>query len=76
VLNSGGGWSAVLEIGDSEDETALCLALIDDGVAVRPGFRYGFDRNGYLVVSLLPRPEVFSDGLDRLDGRLRKPLLR
>ncbi|HYS80062.1 MAG TPA: pyridoxal phosphate-dependent aminotransferase [Anaeromyxobacteraceae bacterium] len=76
VLNSGGGWSAVLEIGDSEDEAALCLALIDDGVAVQPGFRCGFDRNGYLVVSLLPRPEVFSDGLDRLEGRLRRPLQR
>jgi alanine-synthesizing transaminase len=75
VLNSGGGWSAVLEIGDSENETALCLALIDDGVAVQPGLRYGFERNGYLVVSLLPRPEVFSDGLGRLDRRLRSPLL-
>jgi len=75
VLNSGGGWSAVLEIGDSDDEIALCLALIDDGVAVQPGLRYGFERNGYLVVSLLPRPEAFSDGLDRLDRRLRSPLL-
>jgi hypothetical protein len=72
-LSSGGGWSAVLEIGAAWDEEALCLRLLDDGVVLRPGFLDGFDRNGYLVLSLLPDPATFSEALDRLERRLREP---
>jgi len=74
VLGSGGGWWAVLEIGAANDEEELCISLLDEGVVVRPGFEYGFEANGYLVLSLLPTPETFCAGLDRLDACLRKPL--
>jgi alanine-synthesizing transaminase len=74
LLRSAGGWSAVLQIGEASEEEALCLALLEDGVAVQPGFFYDFPRNGHLVVSLLPRPETFRDGLARIEGRLRLAL--
>ncbi len=70
-LRSGGGWSAVLRMGEAVDEEALCLALLDDGVVVQPGFFYDFERRGQLVVSLLPEPDVFREGLARVGRRLR-----
>jgi hypothetical protein len=67
----GGGWSAVIRIGELADEEALCQALLEeDAVAVQPGFFYDFDRPGHLVVSLLPRPATFREGLSRLAARL------
>ncbi len=75
LLQSGGGWSAVLQIGGAEEEQALCLALLEDGVLIRPGAFYDFQHSGYLVVSLLPAPETFREGLERLERRLRRPLL-
>lgn len=71
ALRSGGGWSAVLRIGESLDEEALCLALLEDGVVAQPGFFYDFERRGHLVLSLLPEPDVFREGVERLARRLR-----
>ena len=70
LLRSAGGWSAVLRIGETVDEEALCLALLDDGVAVQPGFFFDFGRNGHLVLSLLPMPDAFAAGIERLVRRL------
>lgn len=72
ALRSGGGWSAVLRIGETLDEEALCLELLAGGVVVQPGFFYDFQRPGHLVVSLLPEPEVFREGLARVVARLRR----
>ncbi len=74
LLRSAGGWSAVLQIGEANEEEALCLALLEEGVAVQPGFFYDFPRNGYLVVSLLPGPETFREGLARVERCLRRAL--
>jgi aspartate/methionine/tyrosine aminotransferase len=71
-LPSDGGWSAVLRIGETLDEEQVCLDLLADGVAVQPGFFYDFERPGHLIVSLLPEPEVFQDGLARVVARLRR----
>ncbi len=70
----GGGCWAVLQIGAAEEEESLCLALLEEGLAVQPGFFHDLPRSGYLAVSLLPAPEIFSEGLARLDRRLRAPL--
>ena len=51
------------------DEESLCLALLDDGVVVQPGFFYDFDRPGYLVVSLLTPPPEFARGIRRVVDR-------
>jgi alanine-synthesizing transaminase len=66
ALPSAGGWAAVLRIGETVDEEALCLALLEDDVIVQPGFFYDFERPGHLVLSLLPSPEVFAAGLARV----------
>jgi len=68
-LPGGGGWSAVLRVGETLDEEALCLALLGDGLVVEPGFFYDFERPGHLVVSLLPEPRAFREGLARIAVR-------
>ncbi len=70
-LPGGGGWSAVVRVGETVDEQALCLALLEeDGVALHPGFHFDFERPGHLVASLLPPPEVVREGGRRLAARL------
>lgn len=64
------GWSAVLHLGQRADEEALALSLLEDGVAVWPGFLFDFARPGHLVVSLLPAEEAFTEGLRRVAARL------
>jgi aspartate/methionine/tyrosine aminotransferase len=66
----GGGWSAVIRVGERIDEEALCLRLLDAGLVVQPGFFYDFERNGHLVISLLPDPAVFRMGITRLAALL------
>jgi aspartate/methionine/tyrosine aminotransferase len=70
----GGGWWAVLQISPVQDEDDLCIALLEDGVAVQPGYLDGLPREGYLAVSLLPEPKVFDHALQLLDAQLRRPL--
>jgi aspartate/methionine/tyrosine aminotransferase len=73
ALRSGGGWVAVLRVGETLDEEELCLSLLEeDRVAVQPGFFYDFERPGYLVVSLLAPPEAFTEGLRRLARGLER----
>jgi aspartate/methionine/tyrosine aminotransferase len=72
-LQWGGGSSwAVLQINPVRDETELCLELLDEGVAIQPGHLDGLPAAGFLVVSLLPEPDVFLAGLERLERRLRR----
>lgn len=67
---SGGIW-AVLQVNPVVDVHALCAALLTEGVAVLPGRSAGLPQEGFLVVSLLPEPGLFSRGLRRLEARLR-----
>ncbi|MGC4048606.1 MAG: pyridoxal phosphate-dependent aminotransferase [Paludibaculum sp.] len=64
-----GGWCAMLEVPriHSDEEWALML-LENHSVWVQPGYFYDFQREGFLVASLLPRPEVFQSALKRLNG--------
>ncbi|HXV75238.1 MAG TPA: pyridoxal phosphate-dependent aminotransferase [Candidatus Polarisedimenticolaceae bacterium] len=62
-----GGWSAVLRLPASVDEERFACDLLEHhGVAVHPGAPFGFPRPGYFVLSLLPRPEIFAAGIERL----------
>ncbi len=75
VLPAGGGWSAVVRIPAVVDEEELTIELLrEDGIAVHPGFFFDFPGEGYLVVSLLPEPEVFGEGIARLLRRLSRHL--
>jgi aspartate/methionine/tyrosine aminotransferase len=62
-----GGWSAVLRYPAVVDEESLVLRLLTErGVAVHPGFFYDFPTDGWLVLSLLPPPDIFREGITRL----------
>jgi aspartate/methionine/tyrosine aminotransferase len=66
-----GGWSAVLRIPSVESEESLALSLLEvERVVVHPGFFFDFAREAYLVVSLLPRPDVFDQGVARVLARV------
>jgi alanine-synthesizing transaminase len=60
-----GGWSAVLEVPATMSDEALVLQILDQHVLVHPGYFFDFTRGAFLVVSLLPRPEVFREGIAR-----------
>ncbi len=76
VLPVGGGWSAVLRIPSVVGEEDLAVELlVEDRVAVHPGYFFDFPADGYLVVSLLPEPASFAAGIDRVLRRLAAHLL-
>jgi len=63
-LRVDGGWCVVLRIPALMDDTDQAAALLEDqAVAVHPGSFYGFPDRGWLVVSLLPEPEAFHEGI-------------
>ena len=65
-LNREGGWYGVIAMPPDRDEEATVLRLLErEGVWVHPGHFYDFDEAS-LVVSLLPPPEVFTEGMSRL----------
>jgi alanine-synthesizing transaminase len=61
------GWYAILRIPNviSDEEFAIRL-LQEHGVLLHPGHFYHFTKDGFAVVSLLPTPEQFRDGISRL----------
>jgi hypothetical protein len=62
-----GGWSAVLRVPATRGEERLVLDLLDEErILVHPGYFFDFPREAYLVVSLLPPPDVFAGGAARL----------
>ena len=66
VVPAEGGWSAVLRIPLEPGEEATCLALLEAGVGVHPGFFYDFTGGAWLVLSLLTHPDVFAQALGPL----------
>jgi len=76
TMQWGGGWWAVLQVNPDQSEDDLCLALLEEGVAVEPGYLGGFPREGYLVLSLVAAPEVFDAALGRIEAQLRRPASR
>jgi alanine-synthesizing transaminase len=70
VLPVEGGWSAVIQLPATQSEEALVLTLLnDDHVIVHPGYFFDFDRESFVVVSLLVEPAVFERGIARLLAR-------
>jgi aspartate/methionine/tyrosine aminotransferase len=67
LLEPEGGWSAVLRVPSSQSEEALVLRALDDAhVLVHPGYFFDFAREAFLIVSLLPAPDLFAEGIGRL----------
>src|SRR6187402_490446 len=61
------GWAVILRIPAIESDAELATRLIQKHqVAIHPGSFYGLPHQGYLVVSLLPRVEIFEQGVNQL----------
>ncbi len=66
VLPVEGGWSAVIRVPRMMTDDELALRLLDEGVIVQPGYFFDFEREGYLVVSLLTPEDTFSAGVAKI----------
>ena len=72
VLPVEGGWTAVLRVPRISSDDDLAIALLERGVLVQPGYFFDFERDGYIVVSLLTPPEAFVDGLRRISEAMMR----
>ena len=67
LLEPEGGWAAVLRFAYPATDEELALALLDRaGVLVHPGYFFDFTTDDFLVLSLLPEPGRFAEGVRRL----------
>ncbi len=75
VLRTEAGWYAVVQVPAIQPEETLVMELLErTGVLVHPGYFFDFDREAYLVISLLPETAVFLPALQaifREIGQLR-----
>jgi aspartate/methionine/tyrosine aminotransferase len=66
------GWAACLRVPAVRPEEEIVLDLLETyDVLVHPGNFYEFPSEAWLVVSLLPPPDVFAEGAARLARALR-----
>jgi alanine-synthesizing transaminase len=61
-----GGWSAVIRVPRVRSDDELALELLERGVVVHPGYFFDFETEGHIVVSLLTRPVLFEQGVQRV----------
>jgi aspartate/methionine/tyrosine aminotransferase len=67
LLEPDGGWSAVIQVPATRSEEAQALQLLEHvDVLVHPGYFFDFDREAFLVLSLLPEPAVLDEALARM----------
>ena len=70
ILPVEGGWSAIVQVPQLRSEEALVLELLDkDDVLVHPGYFFDFEREAFLIVSLLVDPVLFDRGAARVLAR-------
>jgi hypothetical protein len=66
-----GGWSVLLRRPAVDPGEACALRLLREAqVYVHPGHFFDLPGDGYLVLSLLPPPEVFQEGVQRIVAAL------
>ena len=67
VLPAEAGWYAVVQIPAIKPEETLVVELLERaGLLVHPGYFFDFEREAFLVLSLLPEPAMFSSATSRL----------
>lgn len=67
ILRTEGGWSAVIRVPALRPEEQLTLDLLRmERILVHPGYFFDFPREAYVVVSLLPPPDLFRQASARL----------
>jgi alanine-synthesizing transaminase len=66
-----GGWSAVLRLPATRREEEWVAAFLEqDGLLVHPGYYFDFPGEPFVVLSLLPEPDTFAAGVERLVRRV------
>ncbi len=66
-LRSDGGWYAVLRVPASLTDEEWAIFLLETaGVHVHPGSLFGFENEGYLVISLILEHQDFREAVGRL----------
>lgn len=67
ALHVEAGWYATVQAPRIRTEEEWAIGLLErHNVLVQPGYFYDFDQDGLLVLSLLPQPEIFEEGVKRL----------
>jgi alanine-synthesizing transaminase len=66
-----GGWYAALRIPAVQADERTVLELLDRGVWVHPGYFFGMEESGWLVVSLLGDVEEFAIGAESIVNYFR-----
>ena len=67
ILPPEGGWSAVLRVPATLTEEERVTRLLEErDVLVHPGYFFDFPAEAYLVLSLLPPPADFNEGVARV----------
>jgi alanine-synthesizing transaminase len=67
VLPCDAGWSVVLRVPSTRGEEDLTLQLLETArVVIHPGFFFDFAHEAFLVLSLLPQPDLFVEGVRRV----------
>lgn len=65
------GWYAVVQVPAIASEDTIVLDLLDEaGVLVHPGYFFDFEREAFLVISLLPEPQLFASAVQALFGQI------
>lgn len=71
LLQPAGGWSALLRVCIPRSDEELALEILDRaGTLVHPGYFFDFATDDFLVLSLLPEPARFAEGVRRVAGCL------
>ncbi|HSV43141.1 MAG TPA: pyridoxal phosphate-dependent aminotransferase [Candidatus Bathyarchaeia archaeon] len=72
LLEAQGGWSAMVRINAAMDEEDFVLDLLrKKQTCVHPGYFFDCAQPGMIVLSLLPREEIFQEGVCRLAAALK-----
>ena len=67
LLPAEAGWYAVVQVPAIRPEEAIVIDLFEHtGILVHPGYFFDFEREAFLVVSLLPEPDVFASAVRTL----------
>jgi alanine-synthesizing transaminase len=73
LLPSEGGWYSIIQVPRVKSEEEMVLDLLErDNLIVHPGYFFDFASEGWLIMSLINRPEVFQEGIERLLRRIDK----
>jgi hypothetical protein len=68
ALEDDAGWYAIVTHNHGDDFAEQLLR--DCNVLLQPGYFYDFEGAGYLVLSLLTKPEEFCEGVSRIGAKL------